>query len=129
MSLLGASLRELTNARSMDVSIVDANGDQVTSFSGSSPSAPSSGAITSVAQSNVDTVLLASNASRRKFHIYNAGTKPLKVALDGAASSTNFSFVIAQNTSYESDLGDYTGAIHGIWDGAGSGFARVTELT
>jgi len=129
MSLLGAALRDLTNSRAMDVAIVDANGDQITSFSTTPPTPPSSGAITSVAQANVDTVLLASNAARKKFHIYNAGTKPVKVALDGAASATNFSFVIPQNDSYESDLYDYTGTIHGIWDGSGGGFARVTELT
>ncbi len=129
MSLLGPSLRDLTNARAADVALVDANGDQITSFATTPPTAPSTGAITSVAQSATDVTLLAANASRRKFFVYNAGTKPLRVALDGAASATNFSFVIAQNASYESDLGDYTGAVHGIWDGAGGGFARITELT
>lgn len=126
MALLSGSLRDLTNARPMDVSIVDNNGDQITSLTATP--APSTSTLTSVASANVDTLLLAANASRRKFHIYNDSSKTLKVALDSTASATSFTFVIGPNAYYESEIGDYTGAIHGIWNAA-NGFARITELT
>ena len=122
---LSPSLRDLTNARAADVSIVDSNGDQLTGFDASKPS---TGTITSVASSVTDVTLLAANAARRGFKIFNDSTKTLSVALDGVASATNFTFKIAAGAFYESRLMDYTGVIHGIWVAA-NGFARVTELT
>lgn len=128
MALLGASLRDLTDARALDVSIVDATGAQVTTFTSPMATPSSTGTITSVASSATDTTLLASNASRKKFSIFNDSTKILRVAFDGVASATNFSLIIAAGGYYESHTNDYTGIIHGIWASA-AGFARVTEYT
>jgi len=119
------SARVLTNAQPLDVVINDANGDQLTGFN---PSRPGVGTITSVAASVTDVTLLAANAARRQFMIYNDSIRVLKVALDGVASATNFSFAIGAGGFYESEENGYTGVIHGIWNIA-NGDARITEIT
>ena len=125
--LLGASLRNLPNARSMDVNIVDSNGDPITSFT-SVQTPPATAALTSVATSTTSVQLLASNAARRKFLIHNDASKTLYVAFAATATSTAFSVLIPGNGSYESDVNDYTGEISGILQ-TGSGNARITELS
>lgn len=123
--LLGASLRSLLNARAMDVSVVDTNGDQLAGFDASRPA---SATLTNVAISTTTAVLLPANAARRKFHIHNAASKDLYVAFDATATTSAFTFVVPSNSHYESDINDYTGVISGILI-AGSGSARITEIT
>ena len=125
MSLLTASVRELTNARALDVALTDTNGNHVTPFS--SPGLPNS-TLLAVTSSATSVLILAANVTRRKFIIYNDSTRTLKIAYDATASATVFNHLIPAQSFYESAIGDYTGIINGIWTTA-NGFARVTELT
>lgn len=119
------SVRELANARALDTVIVDVNGDPVT-FTTTAP--PATATLTSVPSSVTSVVLLASNASRKKFHIVNDSSKTLKIAFAATASATSFTVLLASQASYESELNDYTGTISGIWSAA-NGSARITEVT
>ena len=111
----------------MDVSIVDTNGDQITSFT-SVPVAPGTATLTTVATSTISATILAANAARKKFHIHNDATKSLFVAFAATATASAFTVLIPGNGSYESEVGDYTGVVSGIL-ASGTGNARVTELT
>ena len=155
LGLVG-QLRELLNSRAMDVSVVDANGDQLTTFPVSVDNTPDV-----VVTNNVDvtvtntplpvsftatppptavltnvtvdstvggTQLLAANVNRRKFHIWNATGTQIFVAFDGTASATVFTVLIPNGGNYESELNDYTGQIK-AFKAAGSGTVRVTEIT
>lgn len=135
MSLLTASVRELTNARALDVALVDATGDHLTTVPVSvvgtvdtTVAAISTATLSSVAGSATSVVLLVANTARRKFHIFNDSIRTLKVHYGGTASATAFTLLIPAQGSYESTVGDYTGALEGIWSSA-NGFARITELT
>jgi len=125
MSLIPASLRNLTNARAMDVAVVDANGDQLTGFDASRPT---NATLSSVATSITSAELLAADPARRKFFIHNAASKSLFVAFAATATPTAFTLLIPGEGSYESDMNDYTGVISGILV-SGSGNARITKIT
>jgi len=127
MALVEGSVRELTNARPMDVQIVDANGDPIVTFT-SAVAPPSSATLTSVPSSITSVSLLAANPNRRKFIIVNAGTKTLYVAFAATATTSAYTFIIPANGSYESEVNDYTGDISGIWN-ALNGAAKITEIT
>jgi hypothetical protein len=134
--LLGPALRDLTNSRAADVVIVDTNGDQLTTFdvNVTNPSipitfvAPTTATITSPALSTTDTVILAANGARKKYSIYNDTGSKIYVALGSVTTTTNFSYILAAGTYYESSMNDYTGAIHAI-KASGTGPVRVTEFT
>lgn len=82
---------------------------------------------TSVAGSATSVTLLASNASRKGFSIYNDSTAVLKVAFAASASATAFNILLQPNAYYENNV-LYTGIITGIWASA-TGNARVGEFT
>ena len=131
MSLLSATLRFLTNARSLDVSVVDGNGDQITSFSGSGPfdpSRPANAAITSVASSITSVQLLASHAARRQVIIVNDGNRALLIAFAATATTAAYTLRLGGGQEYVSVLNSYTGEISGIWNVA-NGSAVITEIT
>lgn len=87
----------------------------------------STGALTSVSLTTGSQVLLASNALRRGFMIYNDSLNMLFVAFAATASTTAFSTKIQPGGAYEPGI-DYTGVISGI-SSAASGAARITEFT
>ncbi len=125
MGLYPGDILQLLNANAAVVTLVDANGNQITTLSGT---APATGTIASIASSVTSVTLLAANANRKKFIIFNDSTKVLSVAFTVAAASlTNRSIMIGAGISYEGNVGDYTGIIQGIW-AAANGFARITEL-
>ena len=124
MSLLGASIRFLTNARALDVAVVDGTGAQLTGFDSSRPATST---LTTVAASVVSVTLVASNAARRQAIIVNDGNKTLYVAFAATASTTAFTVLVPSHQTYHSLLNGYTGIITGIWDLA-NGSARVTEI-
>lgn len=128
MGLLAATIRLLTNARALDVSIVDGNGDQITSFSTAPPTPPSTASLTSVATSNVSVSLLAANTNRKQVYIYNDASKVLFVAFASTASPTAFSVLIPSNSFWAGSLDGYTGEISGVLS-SGAGNARITEIT
>ena len=84
-------------------------------------------AATSVASTTSSTTLLAASTEpHRKVLIENSDANRLHVLLDdGTASTTNFSFSLAQNENAEIPL-SYTGVIKGIWAADGTGFAHIT---
>lgn len=120
-----ASVRELGEARAVDVVLVDALGVPVFGFN---PSKANTSVQTSVPSANVSTSLLASNPARKGFIIHNDSTRTLRVSYGVAASMTAFSLLIPSNGSYEGPLNGYTGELFGIWN-AVNGNARVTELS
>jgi hypothetical protein len=85
-----------------------------------------------VGQSAVDVTLIpAANGggSHRGCTIWNDAAANLRVRLGtGAASATDFSFIIAPQSYWEMPFPFYIGEIHGIWDAAGAGAARITQL-
>lgn len=90
--------------------------------------APSTtGTLTSVAGSATTGVLLASNALRKGFMVFNDGSAILYVAFAATASTTAFSQKLFPNSSYISDF-NYTGVISGISSTA-TGNTRITEFT
>src|SRR3990167_6203728 len=125
MSLLGASLRELGDARALDVAVVDGTGAQLTGFD---PSRPATATLSTVVVSTVSIALAASNAARRRIVIHNDSTGNVFVAFAATATVTAFTIKLGGNNVYEGPLNDYTGAISAIRS-AGSSNVRVTEIT
>jgi hypothetical protein len=84
---------------------------------------------TSVTSAITDAVVLAANASRRGFTIYNESTSVMRIGFGTVATSaTSYSVQIPANSSYVGDVPLYTGQIRGHWVTA-NGAARVTEFT
>ena len=72
--------------------------------------------------------LASENASRGGLIIENSDANRLHVLLDGGSASTsNFSFSLAQNQN--AFIPGYTGVVKGIWAADGSGSAFVTEIS
>jgi len=90
----------------------------------------SSSTVTTVNAVASDTTLLASNANRKGFIIFNNSTAILYVLLaTGTSSSTNFSILLNQNESLIIDNTClYTGVVKGIWASA-AGDCKVTEFS
>lgn len=92
---------------------------------------PASAALSSVAQNAATVALLAVNAARRGFVIVNEQPETeqgqwLHVAFAAVATLAAYTKRLAPGESWERQ-GGYTGAISGIWSGAGTGNARITE--
>lgn len=120
-SQLPASIGPQSSAASL--SIVQATG---TTFA-VSQSTSSTGTLTSVANSVTTGVILASNAARKGFIVYNDSLVILYLAFFATATTSAFSAKLQPATAYTSDT-LYTGVISGI-SSAASGNARVTEFT
>lgn len=110
-------------ASASSLSVVQATG---TSFA-VSVDVSSTGALTSVALATSSTTILASNAARKGFIVYNDSLNILYIAFSGTASTSAFSAKLQPGAAYNSDI-LYTGIITGIGSAA-SGNARVTEFT
>ncbi len=86
--------------------------------------------VVAVALNTSNVTLKAANASRRGLMIYNGGSTTLYVIYGATASTSLYSFQIAAGGFFEMDtLKIDPGAISGIWAGAGSGSAMITEQT
>lgn len=90
----------------------------------------SSSTVTTVNAVASDTTLLASNANRKGFIIFNNSTAILYILLaSGTSSNTNFSILLNQNESLIIDNTClYTGVVKGIWASA-TGDCKVTEFS
>lgn len=92
--------------------------------------ASATAAQTNVAQNAANVQLLAANNARKDASIFNDSTANLFISFSGPASLTNFKVKIAAGGYWSMQPGAiFTGQINGIWDAAGAGAARVTELT
>lgn len=122
VSQLPATLGQKTSANSLAVVISsDQSPISVTS------SLSTTGTITSVNNALTSGVLLASNASRRGFILYNDSLAIVFIAFSATASTTAFSVKIQPGAEYEPGI-DYTGVISSIASAA-VGAMRVTEFT
>lgn len=112
----------LGDAAAADVATVNADGALLVL-----PEGPDDGARTSVSAATSDTSLLAANAARHKFTVFNDSTSAtLYLAIgSAAASTTSYTVQLEPKDFYESA---FRGAVRGIWSAA-VGAARITEET
>ena len=86
----------------------------------------STGTQTSVAASTSDVTVLAANASRLGFVVFNDSAATLYLLLANATSSeTVYSVRVDPGTLYQNTI--YAGVVKGLWSAA-DGAARVTEF-
>lgn len=111
------------NASGASLSVVQATG---TTFAVSQATS-ATGTLSSVALTTSSQTLLASNASRKGFIVYNDSLNFLYIAFAATASTAAFSSKLQAGASYTSDT-LYTGIITGIASAA-TGSARITEFT
>lgn len=86
--------------------------------------------VSSVADSASSVTLLASNAARLKFSVFNNSTEILYLKCGTTASLTDFTVAIpplSQYGFYEDTT--YSGRVDGIWANNSTGAALVTEFT
>lgn len=91
---------------------------------------PGTPVLTQPAQNDGTSVLVAANANRRWCSIENDpqdGLADLFVALAATATAAARSFKLKPGEYRE--IRNYTGVISGIWSAAGSGSAKVTEVS
>lgn len=89
----------------------------------------STSAVTSVASSASNVMLLATNVSRKGAIFYNNSTQICYLILGVSASNSNFTIAMAPNSTFIIDSNPiYTGEVDGIWVSA-NGAMLVTELT
>ena len=95
----------------------------------SSSGGASTGTPTSVVAAVADTAILAANANRKTFTVFNDSTANLYLLVGaGAASTTVYTVKMAAGSYYECPYPGYTGQVRGYWDAA-NGNARVTEFS
>lgn len=84
-------------------------------------------AVTTVASAASNTQLLAPDSGRKSVIICNDDANRLYVLLDGGtASTTNYSFSLAQNENARLEGSEAQGEVRGIWAADGSGNALLT---
>lgn len=93
-----------------------------------SPTKSATATRTTVARSNANQTLLASNASRLGATIFNDAAANLYVKFGTTATSADFTIRLQSQDYYEVPF-LYTGRIDGIWASNGAGNALMTELT
>lgn len=90
----------------------------------------SSSSVSKILRSAVSVVLAAANADRLGLTIYNDSNRPLYIRVaTGPATTDNWTVKLFKDDYYEVPFPGFTGEVTGIWDAAGAGQARVTELT
>jgi hypothetical protein len=82
--------------------------------------------VATVAQSVASVTLLASEITRKEAYIYNTASKNLWISFVSPAV-VGKGIRLAKDEVMIEDV--YTGNIYGIWDGAGSDNAQVTQVT
>lgn len=100
------------------------------SFS-STPTAAPTGTLSNVADNVSNVTVLAANAARFAFLLYNDSSSVVYVKLGATASATSFTKkMLPQEVWGTLDVGvNYTGKIDAIWATAPGGAMRVTEMT
>ena len=124
-----------SGALTVEATITDGSGpitvDGTVSIGGTVTTALISSGTATLANVNdtaASTALLASNASRKGFAIFNDSTSALYVKFGTSAASTAFTVKIEASGYYElMGHGIYTGPVDGVWVSDAAGAARVTE--
>lgn len=107
--------------------LYDANGNQLSGFDSSRPATSVHTVVTQTITAS--TTLLALNAARRQYKIFNNASKILYVTEGATATTSAFSYQIPAFGFSESVLNGYTGIITGTWSTAGAGNAQITEIS
>lgn len=111
---------------------LDASGNlKIAGSFSSTPITASTRTLTNVADNAASSTLLAANAARLSFRIYNDSSATLYIKCGVTASATSFTEKILPQQSWgtqEIGVNDI-GRIDGIWTSAPGGSARVTEWT
>lgn len=125
---LSPSLVDLNDIRAAAVAIFNASGVQLSGFD---PSRGSLASGTQIPYSATSQIALAANPNRRKARFYNGSNKTIYITLGSTCTPTNFTDQIPQNTSWETDLNEYTGDIAVLWVSAPSAGQKLnaTEIT
>lgn len=123
-----------TTLASGQAGLIGLTNDRKVKVSGSFSSTPITSATvahSNVVAANADTALLAANANRLNFSLFNDATTTCWVKFAAGASKTSFVVELLPGQKFTtSDLGvNWTGAINGFWDVSVAGSMRVVELT
>jgi hypothetical protein len=113
---------------SQAVTVVDSSGNVIATFGGAAKAG--TGTQSSVAGSASSVTILAANANRLSYGVFNDSTAILYILnAAGTASTSVFSAQVFPNSYYEPPANvDYTGIVKGIWASA-TGSGRVTEFS
>ena len=83
-------------------------------------------AVTAVSSTTTSTVAVAANTSRQELAFENSDANRAYILLgSGTASSTNYSFSLAQFENASRD--GYRGEVNVVWAGDGTGHLMVTQ--
>jgi hypothetical protein len=110
---------------------LDASGNlKVAGTFSSTPPSAATATLSNVTGATSNTTVLASNASRLGFTLYNDSTSAVYVKCGATASATSFTkYMLPQEVWTTANLGiNYTGKLDAIWVSV-NGAMRVTELT
>lgn len=123
-----------TTLSSGQVGLIGLTNDRKVKVSGSFSATPitaGTSTLSSVADSASSVTVLAANASRLAFSVYNDSTAAVFVKFGATASATSFyRKLIPQEALTTQDVGvNYTGIIDAVWVTAPGGSMRVVELT
>lgn len=128
--MLPASIRQTSNPNvlALDVAIVDADGNQITSIGGGGggPVGGSNANIILLAPSLISQVLAPANLARKDFMIYNGSAGTLFGAYGPTASPNLPSFVIPAHS--QDKFTGYTGVISGVWSDGAPAICTLTEV-
>jgi len=83
--------------------------------------------VTSVPRTTTPTTFLGIWKNRRGFMVYNGTGGSLYLKLGSGVSTTSYTILIGSNTPWVCPF-SYSGVVSGVWSGAGSGAALVTEV-
>jgi trimeric autotransporter adhesin len=104
---------------------ISPNTGAVTTF----PATSSTATLTNVASSASSVQIVASNAGRKGFYVFNDSTQVLYLKFGTTASTSSYTVQVPGGGYYEMPNPTlYTGELDGIWASA-NGNARVTELS
>ena len=123
----GSSLT--VDAVNLDIRDLSSASDSVTVVGTvtSAPTASATATHSNVTGTGSSVTLLAANASRKGYSLWNDSAVAAVVKLASGASATSGAFPLRAGAYYESPAGfNYTGIITGIW---ASGDIRVVEFT
>ena len=79
--------------------------------------------------SQISTLFLASNPSRKSFTIYNDSTQTYLIRFAATVSTSSWSFSLYPQEFYETPYPGYTGDVAGMSYMSGSGIIHVEELS
>lgn len=95
----------------------------------SHPATAVAATVTQVADTASNVTLLAVNAARKGYKLYNDSTQVACVKEGATATTADCSYKMAPGAFYESvGIGSYTGRIDAIWVANASGNMLITEL-